>query len=189
MRKTILCDQDSMIADFYFGCLDAYEKDTGLKAPIDILKTWDATFPNGKDCFYYFSQPGFFRTLKPIRRAQQVLKKWYDRKHDLIVLTAATLTNAPGEKFEWLTEHYPWLHRDQVMMAKRKEKVRGDLFLDDHAVNARKYRSENPDTPIIGIEYPYNVDEFQHFTHLVPSYLDLEGAWDRIDFLVDSMGF
>jgi 5'-nucleotidase len=187
LTKTALVDMDSMIADFYWGCLDAYEKETGDKPRPNVLDTWDAKFPNGKDCFAYFSQPGFFRTLKPVGRAQQVLKDWHDRGAEIIILTAATLTNAPGEKFEWLTEHYPWIHRDNVMMAKRKEKVRGDLFLDDHGANAKKYRAEraNDNTPIIGITYPYNIDDYQHFDWLVNDYMNLDRAWSTIADIVE----
>ena len=190
MGKIILCDMDSVIADFYQGCLDAYlaeenalRREAGLEptgVAQDVLKTWDAKFPNGKDCYAYFSQPGFFRNLAPVRRSQEVLKEWHDRGHQVVILSAATLTNAPGEKFEWLTEHFPWIHRDNVVFTKRKELVRGDLFIDDHASNAKAYRKANPNTPIIGIRYPYNLEETAEFTYVADDYTDLDAAWEEI---------
>lgn len=183
MSKTILCDMDSIIADFYWGELEAYRKDVGHDVPDDVLNSWDAKFPNGKDCFYYFSQPGFFRNLKPIPGAHDVLKRWHDAGHQIVILSAATLTNAPGEKFEWLSEHYPWINRDNVIFTKRKELVRGDLLIDDHAANAKAYRMKNPDVPIIGITYPYNEKEVMAFDWLVNDYKNLARAWETIDVI------
>lgn len=180
---TLLVDMDSILADFYNRVIEMYREETGDTGPVE-LNDWDMKFPNGKTCFPYFSQPGFFRNLKPIPGAQAVLKRFHDEEHEIVIASAATLTNAPGEKYEWLSEHYPWLHRDRVFFGKEKYRLRGDVFIDDHAANTREYMNHNPHALVLGIEYPYNRMHVAAFDHLVPSYRDYESAWKRMNLHV-----
>lgn len=184
MGKTILVDMDSIIADFYFKILELYEAETGDLPPADALATWDAKMPNGKDSFAYFSQPGFFKTLAPIPGARAFISKAKALGHDVLIVTSATLTNAPGEKFEWLSQYLPRFDRKQVIVSSRKDRVMGDVLIDDHAANTGPWLKANPGGIAIGIEYPYNVGKPEAFTHLVPSYTDFRGAWQKIDKLV-----
>ena len=182
--NTILVDMDSIISDFYFGTIDAYEKDTGVRLPDDCMAVWENRFPNGKGCYDYFSQPGFFRNLKPIPGAHDTLKAFHDEGHEIVVVSSATVTHGPGEKFEWLTEHYPWLDRKRVIFAAEKFRVKGDFLIDDHSLNTGKFLQHNPWATTIGIEYPYNVIAREAFHHLVPSYLDFQSAWQKVNQVV-----
>ncbi len=184
MKKTILVDMDSIIADFYFGVIRAYTEETGHVPPPDVLGTWDAKFPNGKDCFAYFKQPGFFEGLQPVPGALEFLQRAIGEGHDVLILSAATLTHVPTEKYKWFTQHMPSFSRNQIMFAARKDVVRGDYLIDDHAKNTGPWLKSNPQGIAVGIEYPYNVTSPEAFTHLVPSYLDFQGAWQRINTIV-----
>ncbi len=186
MSKTIICDMDSIVADFYFGILDAHEAETGSHLPHNHIDAWDKTL-DGVSMYKYFSKPGFFRTLKPIPGAHRVLKGLHDDGYEIVIATAiAGLGHAPDEKFCWLTEHYPWIHRNTVFMCKDKFRIRGDVFIDDHQDNTSLYMKHNPDALVLGIAYPYNMEHLQDFTHLVGSYLDFEQAWADIDALIRS---
>jgi 5'-nucleotidase len=180
-QRSIITDMDQIVADFYWRIMEMYHDETGHDLPPDYMRSWDVDFPNGKNIFYYFSQPGFFMSLKPIPGAQDVLKYRHSKGDEILIASAATLTNAPGEKYLWLDKHFPWINRDWVFFGKLKHKIRGDVLIDDHHVNAEKYKAANPDAMVIGIEYPYNVDHPEAFTHLFPSYQDFAGAWDKID--------
>lgn len=184
MPKTILCDMDSILADFYFGVLGAYEKETGIRLPNDYISAWDTVMPNGKDMYDYFSVPGFFRNLRPVPGAQEALNAMHELGHDILILSAATITHAPGEKYEWLSEHFPWLNRKKVMFATDKYRVKGDVFIDDAPSNTSLYLRHWPAAQVIGIEYPYNVSVPEAYGELVPSYLDFEAAWRRIRSIV-----
>lgn len=178
--KTVLVDMDSILADFYFGILEAYKAETGLEAPVDCLKDWNSVLPNGKDTDSYFKQPGFFRNLKPIPGAIDGVRALKEAGHDVLICTACIITDGPGEKYEWLSEHMPWFDRRQVIFAKRKELVMADLLIDDHGANAAAFLRRQPSSAVIGIEYPYNQGAAQAFTHLVPSYLDFPEAWRQV---------
>jgi 5'-nucleotidase len=184
VSKTILVDMDSIVADFYFGVIDRYTQETGHVPPPEILGTWDAKFPNGKDCYAYFKEPGFFEGLKPIPGALEFLEAAKAAGHDVLILSAATLTHVPTEKYKWFTQHLPSFSRQQIMFAARKDLVRGDVLIDDHGKNTGPWLKSHPGGTAIGIEYPYNVVVPDQFTHLVPSYLDFAGAWQKITKLV-----
>lgn len=182
--KTILVDMDSIVADFYFEVIRRYTAETGHVPPPDVLGHWDAKLPNGKDSYAYFKEPGFFLACAPIPGALEFLQTAKDQGHDVLILSAATLTNAPGEKYEWFTKHMPSFSRDQIMFAKRKDLVRGDVLIDDHGKNTSAWLAKNPQGLAVGIEYPYNVVCPEAFTHLIPSYLDFAGAWQKISTIV-----
>jgi 5'(3')-deoxyribonucleotidase len=177
---------DSTIADFYFGVLDAHARETGEVLPPDTVKTWDYEFGPGRHMSHYFSQPGFFRGLNPVPGAERALKGLYDQGHDIVIVSATTTPHAPAEKLEWLSMHYPWLSRRNVIFTGRKELIVGDVLIDDYAGNTRPYLTRHPGALVLGIEYPYNVMERDAFSHLVPSYLDFRFAWARISDLIQA---
>jgi 5'-nucleotidase len=182
---TILVDMDSILADFYFGVLDAYERETGDKPHPNVLNAWDAKFPNGKDCFPYFSVPGFFRGLKPVSGAIPFIHKARELGHEVVICSTGTLTHVPGEKFEWLTEHVPELDRvKHVVFTGRKDLVRGDVLIDDHAKNTTAWKAAHPSGLTIGIQYPYNVNDWGAFDHLFASHMDFNFAWFQIGRVV-----
>lgn len=186
--RTILVDMDSIIADFYFEVINRHEAETGEKIPHDSIDAWDKSWSEKRSMFYYFSQPGFFTSLKPIPGAHDVLKKLHDEGHEIVIVSAATLTNAPGEKYEWLSKHYPWINRNRVFFAKEKYRVIGDFLIDDHHENVSKWCEHMGKYGVygmgIGIEYPYNKNHSKSFDMLVPSYLDFKVAWEEIDWII-----
>lgn len=158
LKKTILVDMDSIIADFLKGILDAYEAETGDRLTEEAVGQWDYVFPNGKDCYAYFSRPGFFRDLKPIPGAIEAIKAFQEAGHEVLIVSSATLTNVPGEKFEWLSEFMPDFKRQDVMFVARKEFVRGDVLIDDYPRNVEPWAKKNVWGKIYTLKYEYNKD-------------------------------
>jgi 5'(3')-deoxyribonucleotidase len=182
---TILVDSDSIVANFYFQVLKDHEKATGEALDPHYWDGWDKKL-NGVDPLSYFSRPGFFRGLEPIPGAQAVLKGLHDDGHQVVVVSSATLTNAPGEKLEWFSEHFPWIDRKRIIFATEKYRVRGDFFIDDHWHNAAMYKDHNPLAVTIGIQYPYNWLRDYCFDHLAPDFQDFPRAWARINDIIRS---
>lgn len=185
----ILLDMDSVISNFFYGVLNAYHKEMADVSPKldpfvgpDFVDDWDKEFPNGKTIHDYYQTPGFFLNLKPIDGAHDVMKGLYDEGHDIVIVSSAQLTTAPGEKYQWLSKHYPWIHRKNVIFASRKEMVLGDVLIDDSPRNAIDYRAAHPNSLIIGIRYPYH-KEPEHiapYDLLATGHRDLAGAWEKI---------
>lgn len=178
--RTILLDLDCITADFYFGLLDAYRADTDEELHHSYIDEWDKVFPNGKNLQYYFGQPDFFRNLKPVPGAKEILTALHEAGNELVVVSAATLTSVPGQKFEWLSEHFPFIERKRVFFGVEKWRVRGDVLIDDHYTNVSAWKGANPSGYAIGIAYPYNVSNAGDFDFLAESYTDFSRAWRQI---------
>lgn len=176
----ILLDMDSILADFYFGILDAYREETGEDCDPEAIAEWDAKLPNGKLINYYFSQEGFFERLKPVEGAIEAMNLWKSEGHDLVIVSAATLTHAPTEKYKWINRHLPWFKRRNVIFAQRKELVKGDVLIDDAPRNAQDYRKAHPEALILGIEYPYNRVDQTGFDVVYKDYRNPRKAWKSI---------
>jgi 5'-nucleotidase len=185
MSKTILCDMDSITADFFYGCLDAYKEDTGVDLDPDVIGRWDPALPNGRTLLDYFGAPGFFLNLRPIPGAQEALKRLHDKGHQIVIASSAMLTHAPGEKYLWLEKYFPWIDRKRVNFIAEKWRLKGDILIDDHHENTKAWSKAHPDGITFGITYPYNTAHSEHFTYLVESYTDFAGAWRRIEAFID----
>ena len=182
---TILCDMDSIISDFYFQILEDHCFETGEDLPPEHIDTWDKKI--GKQTMiHYFGAPGFFRRLRPIEGAESVLKWLSDNGQEVVIVSSATLPNAPGEKLGWLAEHYPWLSKNRIIFAAEKWRVKGDFLIDDSPDNVSDYRKYHPGAKLLGIAYPYNdlriskKAQLAPWDLLAPSYRDTNAAWSVI---------
>lgn len=181
---TILVDMDSILADFCGGLTAIYNAKHGTSLDTSYFTDWDTRLPNGHTMFDYFSRPGFFRSLPVIPGSQFSLKNWIYQGHEVIVVSTATLTNAPSEKYEWLKEHFQWIPRDNIVFAKRKYLVRGDVLIDDYHLNVEEWKKHNPSGLALGIEYEYNRPQADKFDYLFDGYENYEAAWHRIRTIV-----
>lgn len=179
-KLTVLVDMDSILADFCGGMIDLHKQETGEVLTQDEVGAWDFVFSNGKDCYYYFSRPGFFRNLKLIDGAREAIKAFKAAGHDVVIVSAATLTHGPGEKFEWLGQHLPMIPRNDVIFCKRKEFVRGDVLIDDYPHNAKAWKEAHPNGRVLTLKYTYNKDSTDfslradHWDEIRSYVLDME---------------
>jgi len=75
---------------------------------------------------------GLSYTLKP--GSFEALKQMHDDGHEITIVTAHNNRTA-GFKFEWLTTHFPFLSRDDIIITRKKHKIIGDVLIDDAAKN------------------------------------------------------
>jgi len=75
---------------------------------------------------------GMSYTVKP--DSYEYLKKMLDDGHELTIVTAHSNRTA-GVKFEWITKHFPFISRDDIIIARKKGKVIGDVLIDDEVRN------------------------------------------------------
>jgi len=71
-------------------------------------------------------------TVKP--GSYEYLKKMVDDGHEVSIVTAHNNRTA-GMKFEWVTTHFPFLSRDDIIIARKKNKIMGDVLIDDEVYN------------------------------------------------------
>jgi len=91
-----------------------------------ILSRDEIEFPLQDEAFgkSYTVKPGSYECLKEI----------LDDGHEVSVVTAHNSRTA-GMKFEWVTTHFPFISRDDIIITRKKHKVMGDVLIDDEVRN------------------------------------------------------
>jgi len=134
----ILVDMDGVVADFEEGhrrmcrnlgfgaILEGAERTTW-----DILDTVD---PAHKAAILdIWHSPGFFRGLKPIAGANEVMHSWLRGGHEVFLCTAPMLNHATcaQEKIAWVADHLGPEFAGRVIITRDKTLVHGDVLIDD----------------------------------------------------------
>jgi len=132
--KRIFVDMDGVLADVYAQFI-AYEKRNGgqmIDLDTAIAMGGEKAFPNVMN---YLSEPGFFRTLPLIEGCVEVMEYLYS-KYDLFILSAAMeFPNSLREKYDWLSEHFPFIKWEKIVFCGDKSFVSGDVLIDDYPRN------------------------------------------------------
>ncbi len=184
MKLSILCDLDEICADLFkkwLGMYNAEHNDTLDKNEL----TWNgmaARAKNGKEIYSYLHKPGFFADLEPIPGAIDALKEFLADGHEVTILSAPSYPGPSSQdKQDWVQKHMPFIHYRDVMLGWKKDKVQGDLLIDDSPENIKSYRKRWGDkAKIFTIAYNHNA-EVKHLTDIYA--LDCnktEDAWKII---------
>ncbi len=113
---------------------------------------------------------GLFRSLRPKPGAIEGVERIVGAGHDVVIVTASAKDpSTAAAKLAWVEEHLGW-SRHRVIVAQRKELIRGDVLLDDAPKNLEAYSRAWPDAYLATIAYPYN-----HGVQGVHRY----DGWDR----------
>ena len=131
--QRLLVDMDGVLADVYAHFI-AYEfREKGVrktKEEVNGLPEREAF-----DTETYVRSAGFFRTLPVIENAQEVLKELNTQYQVYIVSSAMEFPNSLREKYDWMEEHFPYIHWKQIILCGDKKAVQGDIMIDDHFKN------------------------------------------------------
>jgi 5'(3')-deoxyribonucleotidase len=164
----IILDMDDTLCNLNKKWLDTYNERSGDTLTKDKVTSWnieDCVLPEwqaGPGQPYYESkffkllfEPGFFADLAPIPHALEVVEKWRDDGHELLIATHAVCQNANilQGKLAWIRTHMPWFSMDDVVFTARKHLLRADVMVDDNAKYLQKFEGGR-----IMIPQPWNAD-------------------------------
>lgn len=185
MHLEILCDLDEIVAALLDKWLALYNKDHNDSLNKNTVK-WDGLAKQSKighDIYKYLHQPGFFADLNPIEGAVESLQEFVNDGHEVTILSAPSYPGPSAvDKLDWCKKHLPFIHHRSIMLGWRKEKVAGDILIDDSPENIKKYRERWPNTPIFTIAYNHNQD-IQHLTDLYAHDCNnTKDAWEMIRY-------
>lgn len=140
MRKLkLIIDADSVLAKTITHLLELYNKEYNLDFMFEDVS--DFYLPNiqvkDTNMEKYFRQRGFFYDLEPVEGAQEYVNKLIQDGHDIIVATAAQFTSFE-DKYRWLRRYFINIPKENIMMAVRKDLIKGDIMLDDGLHNISK---------------------------------------------------
>lgn len=111
-RKKIAIDMDEVLADTLGAIIDGVNERANLGITVESL--------NGQKLKHVIPEhdglvteilrePGFFRHLKVMPNAQEVVEK-LNEHYDVYIATAAMdVPTSFHDKYEWLLEHFPFL--------------------------------------------------------------------------------
>lgn len=124
------------MADTYQKFVDAYEAEFGQQLnKVDLLgkKVYDLEAAGHlRDLMY---DKGFFRDLTVMADAQTVVRELYEKHEVFIVTTATEFRYSLLDKWEWLEEHFPFIHHSRIVLCGNKGIVHGDYMIDDKKSN------------------------------------------------------
>ena len=132
---TILVDMDDTIEYLLKAWVDGVNRAYGRSAAYEDVTEWDVSkaFPGltWEQVYAVPMRPGFWRDVEPIPGAAEVLKRWMDKGHEVLIVTATPFASVPEKIGGYLFEHFPFLSWDQVIITGKKQRIKGDVLIDD----------------------------------------------------------
>lgn len=146
---------DEVLADTYveFGLrFHQRFKRTVTDAELRGKKYYD--LPGAADLRNAMHEPGFFRELPVMKGAVPVMRELYEQHEIYIVTTATEFKYSMLDKWEWLEEHFPFIHHTRIVFCGNKSIVHGDYMIDDKVRNLSSFNGTG-----LLFDSPHNVDE------------------------------
>ena len=134
-RKKIAIDMDEVLADTLGAIIEGVNERANLGITVESL--------NGQKLKHVIPEhdglvteilrePGFFRHLKVMPNAQEVVEK-LNEHYDVYIATAAMdVPTSFHDKYEWLLEHFPFLDPQHFVFCGRKNIINADYLIDDN---------------------------------------------------------
>ena len=156
-RKKIVIDLDEVLAYTLGEIIDAVNERANLGITIESLngKKLKHMMPEHEGLVTeVLREPGFFRRLKVMPHAQEVVEKLNDH-YDVYIATAAMdVPTSFHDKYEWLLEYFPFLDPQHFIFCGRKNIVKTDYLIDDNPRQLQIFEGE----PII-FTAAHNINE------------------------------
>lgn len=143
MKKRIALDMDEVIADIMPKFFDLYEQEFGKRVDPNLLlgkKVYG--LPGGAFIRDRIYDKGFFRDLPVMEGSQEGVKELMEH-YDVYITTAAMeFRNSFEDKYDWLKEHFPFIHWKNVIFCGDKSIFNTEYMIDDHAKNLVTFRGK-----------------------------------------------
>lgn len=132
---TILVDMDDTIEGLMDSWLDFIHKKHGIELRSEDIKEWDMrkAFPTltSDEIFAPLFEERMWQNVKPFRDAIEYLPKLIEAGHDVVIVTASHFDTVAMKVRNVLLKHFPFIKYDNVIIASRKQLIRGDVLVDD----------------------------------------------------------
>ena len=134
--QRVLVDMDGVLADIYLQMMEYEYRESGMKPSEQDLYGLleESAFPSFKK---FIRSKGFFRTVPVIKDSIEGLEYLNSKYSVLIVSSATEFPDSLKEKYDWLSENYPFISWKQMIFCGCKDSIGGDIMIDDHAKNLK----------------------------------------------------
>lgn len=140
----LFVDMDEVFADTYNAHITLYNEEFNENLDVNAClgrEVWQSV-PEERQIGVrnHARRDGFFRSLKPIKDSQKILKE-LSLKYDVYVASAAMeFPNSLREKSDWLDEHFPFIHWKNRILCGHKHILSGDILIDDRSYNLEHFK-------------------------------------------------
>ncbi len=172
---TLIIDMDEVMADAITRFLEWYERDFGVHyTKADLYGTkLHLLVPeeHRKIVREYPHQKGFFKNLPLIENSMEVIEQLNNRFEVYVASAAMEFRYSLEEKYDWLDQHFPFIHWKRRIFCGDKSIVKGDILIDDHDFNLSVF-----DGRAIMFTSSHNVSETKY--ERLDNWLDAEKLFD-----------
>ena len=171
----ILIDMDDVIADAIERFLEWYERDFGVRyTRADLHGTrLHLVVPEEHRMIVkqYPHQKGFFKDLPLMENSREVIEELNNRFEVYVASAAMEFPYSLPDKYEWLDQHFPFIHWKRRIFCGDKSVLKGDVLIDDHDFNLSVFNGR-----AIMFTASHNVNETKY--ERLNSWLDAEKLFD-----------
>ena len=136
---TILIDMDDTIEGLLKAWVNRVNTKYGRSVSYEDITSWDvsAAFPGltREQVYAVLLEKGFWKAVEPIPGAAEVIQHFMDAGHEVFIVTATPYESVTEKMTEVLFRYFPFLSWNQVIIASRKQLIRGDVLIDDGVHN------------------------------------------------------
>lgn len=136
----VCVDVDDVCADIMPVWLDKYNRDYDDNLTSEDITAWGIDRFVKPECgikiYDYLTHEDFYTKTQPLPGFQEAIREFKRRGWDVMYVTSVV----PGSadiKIKWLYAHAPGFSMDELVIANRKNRVIGDVLIDDAAHNLK----------------------------------------------------
>lgn len=141
MKPRIAIDMDEVMANIEPKFQHIYEREFGKKITRDDY--WgDKIYSIREEARYirnFLFDKGFFRDLEVMPDSREVIRELMEDYEIFITTAAMEFRSSFEDKYDWLHEHFPFLHWKNFVFCGDKSIIRADYMIDDHVNNLERF--------------------------------------------------
>jgi 5'(3')-deoxyribonucleotidase len=132
---------DEVMANVTPKFLDLYEREFGRRLSREDY--WGKKIYGLREEEQYLRnalfEKGFFRDLEVMPGSREVVRELMEDYEIFITTAAMEFRSSFEDKYDWLQEHFPFLHWKNFVFCGDKSIIRADYMIDDHVNNLEKF--------------------------------------------------
>ena len=172
-RRRIAIDMDEVLAQVMPKFLRIYEERYGRQPARE--EYWGKKIyqlEHAENLRETLFEKGFFADLTVMPDAREVVAELMEFYDIYIVTAAMEFRSSFEDKYDWLHEHFPFIHWRNVVFCGDKSIIDADYMIDDHTHNLETFRGKG-----LLFTASHNIDETR-FTR-VDSWQDVRAFFAR----------
>ena len=143
---TILVDMDDTVEQLLKAWVKRANEKFGREVTLDDITGWNVAEPytgiSRSEIYGVTYEKGFWESVEPMPGAAEALRHFMDQGHEVYIVTATEPEHVEEKMNGLLFRYFPFIRWDHVIIAGRKQLIRGAVLIDDgiHNLEGGDYR-------------------------------------------------